>query len=190
MTTQKITINNITALILIDVQKGFDEPRWGKRNNKQAEKNMERLLNAWRKTKRPIFHVKNDSTESDSPLRPERPGNQIKDIVAPLKGEPVIIKTVNSALIGTTLQKDLQNKKINTVVIVGITTDHCVSTTARMAGNLGFKVYVVSDATTTFDRHGFNGKYYSAKEIHEMALVSLQNEFATITTTQSLLNAL
>jgi nicotinamidase-related amidase len=175
------------ALIVIDVQKGFDDPKWGDRNNPKAEENMAKLLKVWRETKQPVFHIKHNSIEQNSPLRPGQQGNEIKDIVTPLPGEPIIIKAVNSALIGTDLEKRLQKQKINTVVIVGLTTDHCVSTTARMAGNLGFTVFVVSDATATFDRKGFNGKHYSAKAMHEMALVSLQNEFATIIDTQSLL---
>ncbi|HVA96267.1 MAG TPA: cysteine hydrolase family protein [Candidatus Acidoferrales bacterium] len=176
-----------TALILIDVQKGFDDPKWGQRNNPQAEKNIAKLLTAWRKSNQPIFHIKHNSVEPHSPLRPEQSGNDIKDIVAPLPGEPLITKTVNSALIGTNLEKQLRKQKIDTVVIVGLTTDHCVSTTSRMAGNLGFTVYVVSDATATFDRKGYNGKQYSAKMMHEAALVSLQNEFATIIDTNTLL---
>ena len=178
------------ALILIDIQKGFDDPKWGKRNNPKAEKNMVKLLHAWRRTKRPLFHIRNDSTEALSPLRPEKPGNAIKDIVAPLPGEPLIIKTVNSALIGTDLENRLRIQKITSVVLVGLTTDHCVSTTARMAGNLGFKTYVVSDATATFDRKDSRGKYYSAKTMHEVALVSLENEFATIVDTKTLLTTL
>jgi len=190
MSNKNISDHSNSALILIDVQKGFDEPVWGERNNPQAEKNMAKLLGIWRKTKRPIYHVKNDSTEPNSPLRPEKPGNAIKDIVAPLPKEPIIIKTVNSALIGTDLEKQLRNKKIKTVVLVGLTTDHCVSTTARMAANLGFNVFVVSDATATFDRHGFTGSHYGADDIHETALVSLENEFAAIIDTTSLLAAL
>lgn len=177
------------ALILIDVQVGFDEPKWGKRNNLDAEKNMAEILHVWRKRRWPIIHVKNDSTEPKSPLRPGKIGNRIKDIVAPLGKEPLIIKTVNSAFIGTNLEQELRKRNISNVVIVGLTTDHCVSTTARMAGNLGFKTFVISDATATFDRHGFNGKYYSASKMHEMALVSLQNEFATILNTERFLSS-
>ncbi|MGA3110335.1 MAG: isochorismatase family protein, partial [Candidatus Bathyarchaeia archaeon] len=82
-----------------------------------------------------------------SPLRPGTTGNEIKEIVAPSNEEPIITKTVNSAFIGTDLEAQLKGKNIETLVVVGMTTDHCVSTTARMAGNMGFEVYVVSDAT-------------------------------------------
>lgn len=168
------------ALVIIDVQKGFDDPKWGKRNNPNAEENIAKLLKIWRKTKRPIFHIKNDSTEPTSPLRPHLPGNEIKDIVKPLKTETLLVKTVNSAFIGTDLEKMLNKKKITTLVIVGLTTDHCVSTTARMAANLGFTVYVVSDATATFNREGTSGRKYNAEQMHEIGLVSLEGEFAEI----------
>jgi nicotinamidase-related amidase len=178
-----------SALILIDIQKGFDEPVWGKRNNLQAEEHMEALLQAWRMAILPIFHIQHNSTRKDSPLHPSYAGNQIKTLVSPLKVELLITKTVNSAFIRTDLEKQLGKRKIDTVVIVGLTTDHCVSTTARMASNLEFKTFVVSDATATFERKGYNGKYYSAQEMHEMALVSLENEFAAIIDTSSILHS-
>ncbi len=187
MNTNKLVLPHNSALIIIDVQKGFDDPKWGKRNNIRAEINISRLLKAWRQAKRPIFHIKNDSTETSSPLRPNLPGNAIKEIVKPETNEPLIIKTVNSAFIGTDLEKRLRKAGIKEVVIVGLTTDHCVSTTARMAGNLGFNTYVVSDATATFDRK-FQSKLYSAKMMHDLALASLHNEFATIVTTSRLVS--
>jgi len=187
MIRNKFNLDQNTALVIIDVQKGFDEPKWGVRNNLFAEENIAKLLKAWRQAKRPIFHIKNDSTEPNSPLRPDLPGNEIKDIVKPKENEPLIIKYVNSAFIGTDLEKKLRENGIKTLVMVGLTTDHCVSTTARMASNLGFTVYVISDATATFDRKGFDEKHYSAEEMHKLALVSLQNEFATIVDTKSLI---
>jgi nicotinamidase-related amidase len=178
------------TLVVIDVQEGFDEPRWGRRNNLQAESNVGRILAAWRKAGMPIIHTQHCSTERDSPLRPGAPGNTIKKIAALLPTEPVLKKNVNSAFIGTDLESRLRINRVDTVILVGITTDHCVSTTARMAANLGFHTYVVSDATATFDRRGPDGKHYSAEEIHAANLASLHREFATVIDTETLLEKL
>jgi nicotinamidase-related amidase len=172
-----------SALLLIDMQQGFDEPRWGTRNNLNAEQRIASLLAAWRQAKWPVIHVQHMSQESDSPLRPDVPGNAFKPETAPRDGEPVFQKAVNSAFIGTTLEAHLRREAIHSLVIVGLTTDHCVSTTARMAGNLGFKVVIVEDATATFDRTGPDGVRYSADQMHRTALASLNGEFATVQAT-------
>jgi len=175
------------TLIVIDMQKGFDDPKWGRRNNPQAESNVKRVLAAWRSAHLPVVHIQHCSTEPNSPLRPDTPGNAIKEIASPLPGEPVLKKNVNSAFIGTELESLLNSKGVNTVVVVGLTTDHCVSTTARMAGNLGFHTYVISDATATFDRTGPDGRSYRAEDIHDANLASLHHEFATVLDTEALL---
>lgn len=175
------------ALLLVDVQQGFDEPRWGMRNNPHAEQQIGALLAAWRQAKLPIIHVQHLSQEPDSPLRAEVRGNAFKPEALPRDGEPVFQKTVNSAFIGTTLASHLQSEGIDALVIVGLTTDHCVSTTARMAGNLGFDVVVVEDATATFDRVGPDGVHYSAEEMHRLALASLHGEFARVLSAREVL---
>lgn len=180
-------ITDKTALLIIDVQDGLDEPALGKRNNPDAESNMARLLAAWRKAGRPVFHVQHMSTQPNSPLRPDRPGNAIKRIVAPQGDEPVIRKTVNCAFVGTDLAERLAAAAIRSVVIVGLTTEHCVSATARMAGDLGLATIVVADATACHDRTGYDGVYYPADAIHRVSLVSLQDEFASIVQTSQLL---
>ena len=123
-------------------------------------------------------------------MRSDHPGNEIKAMVAPLAEEPVVRKNVNSAFIGTNLKSLLRKNNIGSIVLVGLTTDHCVSTTARMAGNMGFDTYVVSDATATFDRTGADGRNYSAEQIHTVNLASLNGEFATIIDTEQLLKML
>jgi nicotinamidase-related amidase len=180
-------ISKKTALIIIDVQQAFDDPKWGRRNNPMAEKNISRLISSWRSEKRPIVHIQHCSAEPESPLRPELPGWQFKPEAAPIDGEPVIRKTVNSAFIGTELESYLKGNGMERLVIVGLTTDHCVSTTARMAGNLGFTTMLVSDATATFDRKGPDGKAYRAEDIHAIHLASLDGEFCKVVTTDSLI---
>ncbi|MFC7391447.1 cysteine hydrolase family protein [Scopulibacillus cellulosilyticus] len=185
---QKLPEN--TALIIIDVQKGFNDPSWGKRNNPDAEVKIERILNNFREKNRPVIHIQHLSQKADSPLRSGSPGSEFKDNVKPLMGEPIFQKRVNSAFIGTNLEQYLKENEYHTVVIVGLTTDHCVSTTTRMASNLGFNVYLISDATATFDKVGFDGTHYAAEELHKVNLASLHNEFATVMDTETLLKHL
>jgi len=168
------------ALVVIDVQYGLDNPRLGTRNNPDAEKRIADLLAAWRTAGKPVIHVKHNSVEPNSELRPERPGNAIKKEALPIEGEPLFQKNVNSAFIGTGLEEYLRSKGIDSLVIVGLTTEHCVSTSARMAGNLGFKVTVVADATATFEKTGFDGAHYPADLVHGVELASLNGEFATV----------
>ena len=72
-----------TVLLIIDVQKGFDETFWGKRNNPNAEENIAKLLITWRETNRPVIHIQHLSLLPDSPLRSGYSGSEIKDIVKP-----------------------------------------------------------------------------------------------------------
>jgi nicotinamidase-related amidase len=184
-----MTIAGKPALLLIDIQDGFDDiPYWGgERNNPDAESNAQKVLEHWRALHLPVFHIQHCSVEDGSPLRPGHPGNRIKEIVKPLPGEPVIQKEVNSAFIGTDLKERLDSAGIDTLVILGLTTDHCVSTTTRMAGNFGYQTFLVSDATATFNKTGINGENFPAELIHQTALASLNNEFATVLTTHQLL---
>ena len=177
------------VLLVIDVQNGFDDPSWGRRNNPQMEAHIAQLLGAWRGSKRPVFHAKHMSVSPTSPLRPSQPGNDFKDRVAPIPGESVIEKRVNSCFIGTSLEADLRRSNYDTLVIVGLTTNHCVSTTTRMAGNLGFCAWVISDATATFDRVGPDGITYSAELIHAIALSDLHGEFGTVVDTKRVIAA-
>lgn len=174
------------ALILIDIQKAFDNLEYwgGQRNNINAENNASELLSIWRANNLPIFHIKHCSLNPKSLLNEINEGNEFKEIVIPINGELIIKKNVNSAFIGTNLKEQLDNANISKLVIVGLTTDHCVSTTTRMAGNYGYDTFLVSDATATFNKKGIEGQNYSADLIHETALASLNGEFATVVNTE------
>jgi nicotinamidase-related amidase len=175
------------ALLIIDVQQGFDDSIWGRRNNPLAEANIVRLLEAWRDQQWPIIHVQHQSRFAGSPLHPTNPGYALKAQVHPLPGETLITKQVNSAFIGTSLETLLRQQQITTLVVTGLTTNHCVETTVRMAGNLGFLTYLVSDATATFDRTGPDGRLHRAEDIHTISLTSIHGEFAQVMTTDKVL---
>jgi len=184
------TVCRNTALLVVDMQIGFDDPKWGPRNNPAAEANVAQLIEAWRAATMPVIHVHHDSLDPEGLLRRGAPGNAPKPHAKPLAGEAIYRKSVNSAFIGTKLEADLRKLGIEALVLVGLTTNHCVSTTARMAGNLGFKTFVAADATATFDRAGLHGEVRMAEEVHAAALSDLQGEFATIADTRAILASL
>ncbi|MDQ1772479.1 isochorismatase family protein [Labilibaculum sp. A4] len=185
-------ITNKTALLLIDLQKGFEDiEHWGGgRNNPEAEENAAEILKVWREKDLPLFHIKHCSTIPSSPFVEGNPGNDFLELTRPIESEPVIKKNVNSAFIGTDLKELLDEKGITKLVIVGLTTDHCISTSTRMAGNFGYETYLISDATAAFDKIGVNGEKFSAQLIHDTALASLHGEFATVVDTDEFLNYL
>jgi nicotinamidase-related amidase len=176
------------ALVLVDIQVGFDDPAWGVRNNPEAEDVCGQLLEAWRRKGWPVVHIQHDSTEPGSPLTPGSPGHAHKSQVTPRPDEPVLHKTVNSAFIGTDLEQRLHDLGVPGVVLCGLTTDHCVSTTTRMSANLGFETWLVADGCATFERRGPGGELFAASLVHEVALASLHEEFATVLGSASLLS--
>lgn len=184
--------SSLPALIVVDVQRAFDE--WeaaGKRrNNPDAVARIASLLEAFRTCGAPIFHIRHEGTRPTSSFLPQNSGYAVMDEAREQLGEPVIVKRVNSALIGTDLEERLRASNITTLVICGATTNHCVETTTRMAGNLGFDASLVRDATWTFDRIGPDGDRHSAEAIHAMTLSNLNGEFARIVTADEVIASL
>ena len=178
------------ALILVDMQQGLDDPWYGVRNNPGAETNAGRLLAAWRAQNWPLVHIQHLSTNPESPLFPGKPGVPHKPEVAPETGEMVMQKNVNSGFIGTNLEQWLREDKIEQVVICGLTTNHCVETTTRMAGNLGFDAVLAHDACAAHDLTGPEGTHYSADQVPAMSLANIASEFATVLSTDEILGGL
>jgi nicotinamidase-related amidase len=180
------------ALIIVDVQQAIDDPAWSKegpRNNPDAERNIARLLERWRRSGRPIFHVRHDSIKPVSPYRPDQPGNAFKPEARPAAGEPIIVKTTNNAFIRTDLEQRLRKAGIASLAIAGVITNNSVEATVRMAGNLGFNTYLVEDATFTFARRDYRGILRSAEDVHAMSLANMNGEYCKVVTTEELLSA-
>lgn len=175
------------ALILVDIQQGLDDPWYGTRNNPDAEANAAKLLTAWRNRAWPLVHIQHLSTNPESPLYPGKPGVPHKPEVAPEENEPVMTKHVNSGFIGTNLEQWLHDNGIVNVVICGLTTNHCVETTTRMAGNLGFQAVLAHDACAAHDLTGPDGTHYSADQVHAMSLANIASEFAKVLSTEKIL---
>lgn len=187
-----IAARSSPVLLVIDVQKAFDEMEAAgqRRNNPDAVARIADLLAAFRRAGAPIVHVRHESREPGSVFAPGRSGCAVKDGAREAPGEPVMVKHVNSAFIGTDLDGRLRAAGVATVVICGATTNHCVETTVRRAGNLGFEAWLVRDATWTFDRVGPDGDRHAAEDVHAMTLANLHGEFARIVRTAEVVAAL
>jgi nicotinamidase-related amidase len=181
-------IVNQPVLLVLDVQKGFDDPYWGKRNNPEAEENIVKLLTEWRTRGWEVIYSQHLSLLPNSPLNYQnKVAVEFKDMIKPLPQEVVFQKNVNSGFIGTELETYLRDKGITSLVITGLSTQHCVSTTTRMAGNLGFETFLVEDATAAFEITDHNGNAYTPEEVHTHEIAALHKEFATIVSTDSVL---
>ena len=180
------------ALLLVDIQKAFLEKDYPGliRNNEHAEFICGKILKKWRTLDLPIIHVRHSSTNPESKLHKSRPGFEFNDYVTPLETEMVLTKEVNSAFIGTNLENILIKSQIDTLVIVGMTTNHCISTTVRMSGNLGFDTYLISDSTACYNTKGMDGEIIDCNTIFNSALASLQEEFATVIDSKELFDIL
>jgi nicotinamidase-related amidase len=175
------------ALVVVDVQRGFDEPVWGRRNNPDCERHIAALVDHWRDRGWPVVFVRHDSSDPGSPLAPGTPGNAFQDV---LTGSPdlLVTKSVNSAFHGRpSLQAWLDDNGVRRIYVCGITTNHCCETTARVGGNLGYDVRFVLDATHTFDRADPAGELVAADDLARVTATNLHGEFATVIDTATAL---
>lgn len=177
-----------TALLVIDLQEAMRAERdagfpWA---NPQAPQAAGRILAAFRAEGLPVVHVHHNSSDPADGFHPANPLSAAMPEVAPLAEEPVVIKTGSSGFIGTGLEAALRAKGINALVIVGGEANMCVESTARMAGNLGFKTTVVADALVNFQRTLRDGQVMPPQTVLEMSLANLTS-FARILDSAALL---
>ncbi|MGD0564086.1 MAG: cysteine hydrolase family protein [Roseiarcus sp.] len=168
------------ALLVVDVQKAIDDPKWGPRNNPNAERAIAALLAAWRAEGLPIVHIRHDSTEPGSPCAPGSPGHSFKAEARPLDGETIIGKSAHSAFVGTRLEEALDALGATTLVVCGVLTHNSLEATARHASDLGYRVFVVADACWAVDVRDLEGRLWPAEDVHALSLAHLDGEYAEV----------
>jgi nicotinamidase-related amidase len=167
------------TLIVIDVQQAIDDPRWGPRNNPGAESAIASLIAAWREEALPIVHIRHDSIEPGSPYAPGGPGHPFKPEAQPLDGETIIGKSAHSAFVGTPLEETLDALGATTLVLCGVLTHNSLEATARHAGDLGYRAFVVADACwAAAVRVG--DRLWDAADVHALSLAHLDGEYAAV----------
>ena len=192
MNTIHCTENSTVALLVIDVQVAFQQQdkAGAQRCNPDAETRIAQLITGFRANNLPVIHVHHHSLEPNSLFRAELPGSAVQSFAAPINNESVYIKNVNSAFIGTSLEQDLHTAGIDTLIMCGATANHCVETSTRMAGNLGFRTFYISDAVWAYEATGPDGVTHTAEEVLSMSVCNLNGEFAAVINTEQAINDL
>ena len=175
-----------SVLLPVDMQRAFDLPSWPPRWNEAVDRNGQALLGAWRARGLPVIHVRHDSVAPGSTLAAGQPGNAFRPGFEPLGTEPVVSKSVNSAFIGTDLDLRLRRLGNRRVVVFGITTDMCVSTTIRVGANLGYDMVLVEDACDCFDLPDGKGGTIRAEDVHAAHVATLAFEFCRTFSTREI----
>ncbi|WPO97589.1 isochorismatase family protein [Pseudomonas sp. HR96] len=177
----------LTPLIILDVQDAIDQPRWNGKNNPGYLAVIQRLLAHWRGNGWPVLHVKHDEANPASTYHTHGPWNAIKREVAPIAGEPVIVKQHNCAFIGTELDALLKGMQVRRVVLTGVVIHHSMDATVRAGKALGYEIILPADATTAVPVAGDAGKSWDAASVHELTLAILAGEYAEVVTAEALL---
>ena len=175
------------TLIIIDMQKAMDDPRYGTRGQHDAEDNIANLLAHWRELGNPVVHVRDNSTDPDSPYYEGKPTHEFKPQFKPLDGEEIIDKRSSNAFIGTDLLAVLEEFGSPELIICGVHLQHCVESTLRMAASMGFLVFVPQDCVIATDQLDANGKKWSADDVHALTLAILDGNHAKVVTSSALM---
>lgn len=164
------------ALVLIDLQEAMRVTRdagnpWA---NPGAVEAAAGVLARFRAAGLAVVHVHHHGLDPADEFHPDNPQSAAMPEVAPLPGEAVVIKHGSSGFIGTGLEALLRGAGHDQLVLVGGEANMCIESTARMAGNLGFKTTVVADALINFGRLARDGREYSAQDVLDMTLSNLR----------------
>jgi nicotinamidase-related amidase len=176
-----------SALLVIDVQESFraDAARWASRNNPEFEQNLARLVDVYREAGLPVIWVLHE--DGDALFQPGSPYVRLQPFLEPREGEPLLRKSTRNAFTSTDLAERLAALGVRRIAITGIQTEQCCETTARVAGDLGYDVDFVTQATLTFPiTDPATGGVQPADAITRATEFSLRGRFARIATVDAL----
>ncbi|WP_370423721.1 isochorismatase family protein [Streptomyces sp. QH1-20] len=172
-----------STLIMIDFQNTYRAGVMALDGAEPALAAGARLLASARTLGAPVVHVVNDGGE-DSPYDIRAEIGSISDEVAPLAGEPVVVKQFPNAFHDTVLEETLRNLDAGPdLVIAGFMTHMCVTFTAQGAFNLGYRPTVVAEATATRALSAPDGNVLSAATLQSAALTTITDLFGTVVPT-------
>ncbi|MTI11734.1 cysteine hydrolase family protein [Sansalvadorimonas verongulae] len=172
------------ALLLIDIQNDyFADGKWSLHNMEASAGKAAQVLQHARENGQLVVHVRHENIDEGAPFFvPETKGAEIHSSVAPLEGEPVVLKNQVNSFLQTNLKELLDENGIETLTIVGSMSHMCVDAVVRAASDFGYKVTVVEDACATHDIE-FAGRTVSAPDAHAAFMFALSFAYAEVKTT-------
>ena len=173
------------SLLIIDAQNEYLSGPLALSGMDAATANIARLLEAARKARRPVIHIRHLGTVGGMFDPQGERGAFIKGL-EPQGDELIIEKRMPNAFNDTGLQKALENLGSLDVIVCGFMSHSSVSTTVRAAKNLGFRCTLVEDACATRDLP-FKGRVLSAAVVQEAEMAIMADNFATLALTQDLI---
>jgi nicotinamidase-related amidase len=176
-----------SALLVVDAQDSFKvDPKWERRNNRNFERNVSALIDAYRAAGRPVIFFLH--TDSDPGFERDSVYLRLMDFITVREGEPVILKDTRNTFTGTTLQAQLLALGVRRLAITGIQMEQCCETTARVAADLGYAVDFVIDGTMTFPIKNWDvpGEELGVAAVEERTIYALRRRFARIVRTETL----
>jgi nicotinamidase-related amidase len=176
-----------SALLVVDAQDSFKvDPKWERRNNRNFERNVSALIDAYRAAGRPVIFFLH--TDSDPGFERDSVHLRLMDFITVREGEPVILKDTRNTFTGTTLQAQLLALGVRRLAITGIQMEQCCETTARVAADLGYAVDFVIDGTMTFPIKNWDvpGEELGVAAVEERTIYALRRRFARIVRTETL----
>lgn len=186
--TDKGGMRMACGLVLVDVQNDyFPGGSMELAGMEEAARNAAEVLASFRRTAAPAFHIRHVATRPGSTFfLPGTAGADIAEIVAPLKGEPVLEKHFPNSFRETTLADLLRENDVEEIVFCGAMTHMCIDTTVRAAFDLGFRCVVVDDACATRNLR-FGDVLVEAAQVQAAFLAALSSPFARVISTTELL---
>ncbi len=176
-----------SALLVIDIQDSFKVlPRWPRRNNPHFEKNVSRLIDAYRSAGLPVIYFLH--YDDDPGFEQDNPNKKVQDFLKPRANEPILEKGTRNCFTSTGLSSLLLKLGVRRLAITGIQTEQCCETTARVAGDLGYAVDFVTEATLTFPIANLEkpGEELGCDAVVERTEYALRGRFARIATVAQL----
>jgi nicotinamidase-related amidase len=176
-----------SALLVIDAQDSFKAtPGWERRNNREFEANVGRLISAYRAAGLPVIYFLH--TDDDPGFETTSKHYKLMDFIDPQPNEPVLHKNTRNAFTSTRLSELLLELGVRRLAITGIQMEQCCETSARVAADLGYAVDFVIDGTMTFPIQNRDNpaEELGVDAIRERTEYVLRGRFATITTAAAL----